>query len=108
MEKKHQRYQRLLDRCKSLPSSPAAVAHPRDESSLKGAVETAELKLLQPILAGPRNKIESLAKQLGIDVSRYEILEAPHSHASAEAAVRLVREGKAEMLMIGRVIPWTM
>ena len=101
MGKKHQKYQRLLGRCKSLPPSPTAVAHPCDESSLKGAVEAAELKLLQPILAGPRNKIEPLAKQLGIDVSRYEIVEAPHSHASAEAATRLVHEGKAEMLMKG-------
>jgi phosphate acetyltransferase len=30
-----------------------------------------------------------------------EIVDTPHSHASAEAAVRLVREGKADLLMKG-------
>jgi len=101
MQKKHEKYQRLLDRCKVLQPTPTAVAHPCDETSLKGAVEAAELKLLLPILVGPRAKIESVAKQFGINISPYEILDAPHSNAAAEAAVRLVREGKAEMLMKG-------
>ena len=101
MQKKHQKYQRLLDRCSSLPPTTTAVAHPCDETSLKGAVEAAELHLLLPILVGPRGRVESVAKQCGIDASRYEIVDSPHSHAAAEAAVRLVREGKAEMLMKG-------
>ena len=101
MGKKHEKYQRLLKRCKSFPPTPTAVAHPCDETSLKGAVEAAELKLLAPILVGPRGKIESLARQFGVDISGCEIVDAPHSHAAAAAAVKLVREGKAEMLMKG-------
>ena len=99
--KRHEKYQRLLDLCKSLSPTKTAVAHPCDEASLKGAVEAAELGLLAPILVGPRGKIESVANQCGIDISRYELIDAPHSVAAAEAAVRLVREGKAEMLMKG-------
>jgi phosphate acetyltransferase len=101
MEKKHAKYQRLLDRCKLLPPTPTAVAHPCDETSLKGAVEAANLGLITPIFAGPRWKIEAVAKQSGIDISHYDMVDSPHSHAAAEAAVRLVREGKAEMLMKG-------
>ena len=101
MNKKHEKYQRILDRCKSLPPTPTAVAHPCDQTSLEGAVEAAELGLLKPILVGPRKKIETVAKQSGINISRCEIVDAPHSHAAAEAAVRLAREGKAELLMKG-------
>jgi len=36
MERKHEKYQRLLDVCKTLPPTPTAVAHPCDESSLRG------------------------------------------------------------------------
>jgi phosphate acetyltransferase len=57
--------------------------------------------LLDPILVGPRSKIEAVAKQCGKDISRYQLVDTPHSQAAAEAAVRLVREGKAEMLMKG-------
>jgi phosphate acetyltransferase len=101
MKKKHEKYERLLERCKVLPPTPTAVAHPCDQSSIQGAVEAAELGLITPILVGPRGKIEAVAKQSGIDISPYELIDSPHSNASAEAAVRLVREGKAEMLMKG-------
>jgi phosphate acetyltransferase len=101
MKKKHEKYERLLDRCKSLPPTPTAIAHPCDKTSIQGAIEAGELRLLTPILVGPRGKIESIATQAGLDISSYEIIDTPHSNASAEAAVRLVREGKAEMLMKG-------
>ena len=101
MERKHEKYERLIARCKALTPVPTAVAHPCDESSLKGAVEAAELGILQPILVGPRARIEAVAAQFQLDISSYEIVDAPHSHAAADLAVQLVREGKAELLMKG-------
>ena len=101
MERKHEKYERLIARCKALTPVPTAVAHPCDESSLRGAVEAAELGILQPILVGPRARIEAVAAQFQLDISSYEIVDAPHSHAAAEMAVQLVREGKAELLMKG-------
>jgi phosphate acetyltransferase len=101
MERKHEKYKRLITRCKALTPVPTAVAHPCDESSLRGAVEAAELGILQPILVGPRARIEAVAAQFHLDISGYEIVDAPHSHAAADLAVQLAREGKAEMLMKG-------
>jgi phosphate acetyltransferase len=101
MSKPHEKYQRLLDYCKSLPPTPTAVAHPCDESSLRGAVDAAKLGLIAPILVGPRARIEAVAREHKIDIAPYAIVDAPHSQASAEKAVELVREGKAEALMKG-------
>jgi len=101
MEAKHLKYQKLLDFCKSLPPTPTAVAHPCDESSLRGAVEAARLGLITPILVGPQARIEAVAKQHGIDLANIAIVDAPYSEASATKAVELVREGKAEALMKG-------
>lgn len=101
MERKHEKYEWLIARCQALTPVPTAVAHPCDESSLKGAVEAAELGILQPILVGPKARIEAVAAQFQLDLSRYEIMDAPHSHAAADLAVQLAREGKAEMLMKG-------
>jgi len=101
MERKHEKYQRLLDVCKTLPPTPTAVAHPCDESSLRGAVDAAKLGLIAPILVGPHARIEAIAKEYGIDIAGLPIVDAPHSEASAERAVALVREGKAEALMKG-------
>ena len=50
---------------------------------------------------GPSARIAAVAAQCGLDISAFEVVDAPHSVASAETAVRLAREGKAEMLMKG-------
>ena len=101
MNRPHDKYQRLFDICRTLAPTPTAVAHPCDESSLRGAVDAAHLGLIAPILVGPRSRIEAVAKQYGIDIAGLPIVDAPHSHASAELAVQLVRQGKAEALMKG-------
>ena len=95
------KYEQLLERCTNLEPIPTAVAHPCDASSLSGAVEAAELGLIVPILVGPLAKITETAKTLGIDLGRFRIVDAPHSHSSAAKAVELIREGSAEVLMKG-------
>ena len=52
MEASHEKYDELIARCKSIPPTPTAVAHPCDESSLKGAVDGARVGLITPILVG--------------------------------------------------------
>jgi phosphate acetyltransferase len=101
MERKHEKYERLLEFCKSLPPTPTAVAHPCDESSLRGAVDAAGLGLIAPLLVGPKARIEEVAKQFGIDIGGLPIVDAAYSEDSAAKAVALVREGKAEALMKG-------
>jgi phosphate acetyltransferase len=101
MENKHEKYQRLIDYCKTVPPLPTAVVHPCDQSSLAGAIEAAQLGLIAPILCGPAARIREVAQQYGIPIGDYPIVDAPYSQAAAEAAVKLVREGKAEALMKG-------
>jgi phosphate acetyltransferase len=64
-------------------------------------MDAARAGLIAPILTGPRARIEAVAKQNDIDISKIEVVDAPHSEASAAAAVALVREGKAEAVMKG-------
>jgi phosphotransacetylase len=68
---------------------------------LAGAVEAAEKGLIVPILVGPSAKIASVAKASGIDLGKFQIVDTPHSNASAAKAVELIREGIAQVLMKG-------
>ena len=97
----HERYDRLLRAAKQLPPVTTAVAHPCDEVSLKGAVEAARLGLIAPILVGPPDRVREIAERAELDISGFPLKESAHSHDSAEKAVELVREGKAEALMKG-------
>ena len=85
----HAKYNRLLEFCRTLPPTVTAVAHPCDESSLRGAIDAAKLGLIAPILVGPKARIEAVAKEFAIDIAGVPIVEAPYSHASAEKAVEL-------------------
>ena len=101
MDEKHSRYQMLLQRCKALPPTPTAVAHPCDESSLQGVVDAAKAGLIAPTLVGPAARIKEIAAQARLDISAFPIVEAAFSQDSADKAVALVRAGKAEALMKG-------
>ena len=95
------KYQRLLERCKSLEPVPTAVAHPCEGTALAGALEAGQAGLIRPILVGPVDKIKAIARISGLNLGNSEIVDAPHSHGSASKAVELVREGRAELLMKG-------
>jgi phosphate acetyltransferase len=95
------KYEELLIKCKALEPIPTAVAHPCEASALAGAIEAGELRLIVPILVGPRSKIEEVAKANKIDLGKTKIVDAAHSHESAAKAVELVRTGEAELLMKG-------
>ena len=95
------KYEQLLEKCKRLEPVPTAVAHPCEASALSGAVEAAEHGLIVPILVGPAAKIAATAKASGTDLSKYRIVDVPHSQASATKAVELIREGHAQVLMKG-------
>lgn len=97
----HQKYERLIAAAQKLEALPTAVAHPCDETSLTGAIEAADAGLIEPILIGPRDKIEAIAKKLGFVISRFELIDVSHSQAAAEKAVEFVRAGRAELLMKG-------
>jgi len=97
----HEKYQRLIDAAKALPPVATAVAHPCDESSLTGALDAAKLGLIRPLLVGPKAKIEAAARKAKLDLGGVQVIDAPHSHGAAAAAVELVRAGKAEALMKG-------
>lgn len=80
-----------------------AVVHPVDHNSLVGAVEAAEQGLIQPILVGPESKIQAAAEENNLDITPYEIIDVPHSHAAAEQSCNLIRTTDASALMKGNL-----
>jgi phosphate acetyltransferase len=78
-----------------------AIAHPCDDVSLEGALEAARLRLIEPILVGPPERIRRTAEQASLDISGMEIVASEHSHDSAMKAVELVTAGRVEAQMKG-------
>jgi len=95
------RYQALIEATRELAPVRTAIVHPCDALSLAGALEAAQQDLIIPVLVGPRSKIEAAASDAGQELGHIDIIDTPHSHAAAAAAVALAREAKVEALMKG-------
>lgn len=94
-------YARLIAATKDLEPVRTAVVHPCDALSLTGALDAARQGIISPVLVGPKLKIEVAAQEAGRSLDGIEVIDAPHSHAAAQAAVALVRAGKVDALMKG-------
>jgi phosphate acetyltransferase len=94
-------FARLFKACEGLPAVPCAVVHPCDGDSLLGPIEAARRGLIAPVLVGPEDKIQAVARAEGVDLGPYRLVSVPHSHAAAARAVELARSGEVEALTKG-------
>ena len=92
---------RLLAHVAPLEPIRVAVVHPCDALSLSGAIDARDAGLIDPVLVGPRARIEAAAAGAGIGLEGLAIEDVPHSHAAAARSVELAREGRVEALMKG-------
>ncbi len=102
-EPKDSWYKKLIKKKNDYEPLKTVVVHPVDVLSLQGVIDAAEEHLIIPILVGPAEKIQDAAKEANINLSPYEIIPAKHSHEAAEIAVKMIREGKAEAIMKGKI-----
>ena len=99
-----EKYRRLIAAAQKEQTIKVAVAHPCDDVSLRGAVEAAKLRLIEPILVGPVAHIRRAAQESGLDIGQFELIDAEHSHGSAAKAVEL---RSAQSLLFFCTLGWT-
>ena len=63
------KYDRLIAAARDGTPAVTIVAHPCDETSLRGAIDAAAERLIEPVLVGPEAKIRSVAAEHGIDLT---------------------------------------
>jgi phosphotransacetylase len=98
---KHGGYERLLAAAKGKSPVRMVVVHPCSAEALEAVVEAREQGLIDPLLVGPRARIEAIAKSCGADIGNVDIVSTEHSHDSAATAVKMIRTGQASALMKG-------
>src|SRR5690606_28120507 len=92
---------RLLDHVRPLGAVRMAVVHPCNALSLSGAMDARAAGLIEPVLVGPRARIEAAADEAGVEVAGVEIEDVPHSHAAGARAAQMAAAGEVEALMKG-------
>ena len=80
-------FQKLIEKVKEYEPIPTAICHPCGQEALKGAIDAAEIGLIDPILVGPSSEIHTFAQQLNLDISSYRLVNTKNSLESAAQAV---------------------
>ena len=95
-------FQQVLEEVKTLPKMRISVANAQDEAVLQALKEAVKEGFAEPVLVGSRSEIERVSWEVGFPLNGVEIWEADAMEAP-EIAVKLVRNGFAQVLMKGLV-----
>ena len=93
----------LKNKALETPNIPAAVVCPNEESVLLAVKEGREMNLIDPTLIGNKNLISQSAKDIGLNIEDYNILEADNEEQSALAACQLSNENKTKIIIKGNL-----
>ena len=98
-DNRHEKFEQLVARAQRQSPVTTAIAHPCDEARSRApSRRRAQADRSDPGRSGCEHREVA---QGGLDISRFEIVDAEHSHDAATKAVALVRAGRAEALMKG-------
>ena len=97
-------FEELIAKLKSSPRSVRmAVAAAGDSHTIEAVLNARKEGIVSPILVGDKQLIDAALDEFGATVPAEDIYDIPDIAESAKYAVQLVREGKANLLMKGKL-----
>ena len=97
-------FDQIIERVKGFPSAKRmAVAAAGDEHTLEAEMHARKEGIVDPILVGDKAVIDEILSKMGETVAEENIYDYPDLKDAAEFAVKLVKEGKADFLMKGKL-----
>ncbi|MDD5720305.1 MAG: phosphate acyltransferase, partial [Candidatus Krumholzibacteria bacterium] len=93
----------LVVQLQGQPSRRVAVAAGEDPNTIQAAGRAAAEKIATMILVGHRQRIAELCAGHGLDPAIFTIVDEPDTMRAGAEAVRMVRNGEADVLMKGLI-----
>ncbi len=93
----------LVDEARNRKTRKLVLAAAGDEDAML-AVKNATIQgIIEPILVGDMPKIIAIAKRINFDISKLETYDIEDKIEASKMATKIIKEGKAEILMKGNV-----
>jgi phosphate butyryltransferase len=96
-------FETFFEIAKSKVKRRIVIAAAEDDNVLKSIQDGVTSNIVEPIFVGNKEKIQTLVEEIEFDISKYEIINETNPVKSAQIAVQVVREGKADILMKGYI-----
>ncbi len=98
---RHDHTRDLIESCRALPPLKTAVVHPVEAHVIEAVALAAKEGLIDPVLIGPKRKIEQAARDAGVDIGQWPVTDVEHSHEAAARAVAMTGQNLAGAIMKG-------
>jgi Phosphotransacetylase len=85
------------------PRKKLVLAAAQDQHSLGAIIKAWKDNIIEPILVGDKEEIESICQSNNYDITGVRIVHEPNIEKSVETAVRMVSSNQADILMKGKI-----
>lgn len=94
-------FDKIIEKAKSGEMKSVVVAAAQDSHVLAAVSEAAAIGLVKPILVGNEDEIKKIIAEHSFKLQDAQIVHADNDQMSAEVAVKMVSDKKADVLMKG-------
>ncbi len=91
----------LLAKVREVGKKKLAIGNAQDSFVMEAAKQAHDRGIVDVVMTGDADKISAIAKEIGMDLSEYEVIDVKEPMEAALAAVKLVHDGKADIYMKG-------
>ena len=93
----------LLKIAKTKGPVKVVIVNAGKQIAIESAKQGVEEGLINPIFVGNKSSIEKLAKDIGWNISSYEIIDEPIENNTATIAAKLASEEKVKIIVKGHI-----
>jgi len=92
-----------IQQAKTMGALVTAVIQPIRSKIIEAVFDAAQVGLIQPILIGQKDRIESAAEEANIDISTFSLVPVDNPKAAIKHAIKLARENEVKLIVRGGV-----
>ncbi len=93
----------LIDLVKEKGKKKLVAAYANDAHTIEAVNNAVEMGIVDAILTGDEATIRKVCSELNIDANKFEIIQEADENKAAQLAVKLINEGRGNILMKGLV-----
>lgn len=101
MQQKTSYFGQAIQTCVGCPALKTAVVHPVRAQDIELVAEAVKQNLIDPVLIGPKQRVETAAEEAKIDISKWVLIDVEHSHAGAAKGAEMAANNEVEAILKG-------
>lgn len=93
----------IIEAVKQRPKKRLVAAYANDAHTIEAVSNAIDMGIIEGMLVGDEQTIKNVCQAEGIDINKFTIVQEADEQRAADLAVRLINEGKGDILMKGLV-----